>query len=87
MANHKSAIKRHRQSLNRRDRNRSIQTRVRNVVKAVRTAVDAKDKDTAITAMANATKVIDKAATKKVLHWRCAARTISRLQLAVNKLA
>ena len=36
MANHKSALKRHRQSEKRRIRNHAIKTRVRNLVRAVR---------------------------------------------------
>ncbi|MCK9240413.1 30S ribosomal protein S20 [Desulfocurvus sp.] len=87
MANHKSAIKRHRQSLKRRDRNRAVKTRIKNVVKAVRLAVEAKDKEQAQAALATATAVLDKAATKKVVHWRTAARKVSRLSLAVNKIA
>ncbi|WP_028587190.1 30S ribosomal protein S20 [Desulfocurvus vexinensis] len=87
MANHKSAIKRHRQSLKRRDRNRAVKTRIKNVVKAVRLAVEAKDKEQAQAALAAATATLDKAATKKVVHWRTAARKISRLSQAVNKIA
>lgn len=87
MANHKSALKRHRQSLKRRDRNRSVKTRIKNVVKNVRLACESKDKDQAKAALHTATSVLDKAATKKVIHWRTAARKISRLTQAVNKIA
>ncbi|HCR12046.1 MULTISPECIES: 30S ribosomal protein S20 [Solidesulfovibrio] len=85
MANHKSAIKRHRQSLLARARNRAVKTRVRNVIKAVRVALTAGDSATAETALLAATKILDKAATKKVIHWKTAARNISRLSTAVNK--
>ena len=85
MANHKSAIKRHRQSLLARARNRAVKTRVRNVIKAVRVALTAGDSAAAETALLAATKVLDKAATKKVIHWKTAARNISRLSTAVNK--
>ena len=47
MANHKSAIKRHRQSLLARARNRAVKTRVRNVIKAVRAALVGGDVATA----------------------------------------
>lgn len=87
MANHKSALKRHRQSLKRRDRNRAVKTRIKNVVKQVRMAVEAKDKDQAQALLLKATTVLDKAASKKVLHWRTAARKVSRLSQAVNKIA
>ena len=85
MANHKSAIKRHRQSLLARARNRAVKTRVRNVIKAVRVALTAGDSAAAATALRAATKILDKAATQKVIHWKTAARNISRLSTAVNK--
>jgi len=86
MANHKSALKRHRQSLKARARNRSMKTRVKNVIKAVRLAVETKDKEQALQALQTAASVMDKAAGKKILHWRNAARHVSRLAQAVNKL-
>lgn len=87
MANHKSALKRHRQSLKRRLRNRSTKTRVKNVTKEVRLAVQAKDVEAAQEALKNAMSIIDKAAGKKVLHKKTAARRISRLNAAVKQLA
>lgn len=87
MANHQSALKRHRQSLKRNLRNRVTKTRIKNAVKDVRTAVEANDAEKAQDAMTAVTKVLDKAATKRVIHWRQAARRISRLQQAVNKLS
>jgi len=85
LANHKSALKRHRQSLLARVRNRAVKTRVRNVIKAVRVALDGGDTAAAEAALLVATKALDKAATKKVLHWKTAARNISRLSTAINK--
>ncbi|GAB6111985.1 30S ribosomal protein S20 [Desulfomicrobium salsuginis] len=86
MANHKSALKRHRQSLKARERNRMMKTRVKNAMKAVRTAIESQDQDAVTTALKAATTVLDKAASKKVVHWRTAARKISRLSLAANKM-
>lgn len=86
MANHKSAIKRHKQSLARASRNRTARTRVKNVVKEVRAAILANDKDAAAQALVSATSVLDKASTKGALHWKKAARKISRLARAVNGL-
>lgn len=86
MANHKSAIKRHKQSLKRATRNRGTKTRIKNVVKAVRAAVLQKDKDTAATALTTAMSVLDKAAGKGVIHWKKAARKISRLTKAVSSV-
>jgi len=86
LANHKSAIKRHKQSLKARDRNRMVKTRVKNAIKAVRLAVTGKNAEVAEKALLDASSVLDKAATKKVIHWKKAARNISRLTLAVNSL-
>lgn len=86
MANHKSAIKRHKQSEKRAARNRATRTRVKNVIKAVRAAVQQKDRELANTALANAASVLDKAAGKGVIHWKNAARKISRLSKAINAI-
>ena len=84
MANHKSAIKRHKQSLNRAARNRAARTRVKNAIKDVRAAIQGKDKSLAYTSLTVATSVLAKAAGKGALHWKKAARKISRLARAVN---
>jgi small subunit ribosomal protein S20 len=86
LANHKSALKRHRQSLVARARNRSAKTQVKNVIKAVRAAIDLKDAAAAKLALQEATAVLDSAASKKIVHWKTAARKVSRLNLAVNKI-
>ena len=85
MANHKSALKRHRQSLVARARNRAVKTRVRNVIKAVRAALVGGDTAAAEAALLTATKTLDRAASKKIIHWKTAARNISRLSTAINK--
>ncbi len=86
MANHKSAIKRHKQSLKRNARNRSSRTRMKNLVKNVRAAIQNNDKETAMSALKNATVALDKSAGKGVIHWKKAARKVSRLTKAVNKI-
>ena len=87
MANHKSAIKRHKQSLKRAARNRAMRSRVKNAVKEVRAAVLAKDSERAAQALTAAKSVIDKAATKGTVHWKNAARKVSRLSKSVNGIA
>ncbi len=83
MANHKSALKRARQNVVRRTRNRSNRTRVKNVVKDVRLA--AKDSAENIQERLDvAQSVIDKAAKKGAIHKRTAARKVSRLTRLVN---
>jgi small subunit ribosomal protein S20 len=55
-------------------------------VKAVRTAIESQDKEAVAVALKNATVILDKAGSKKVIHWRAAARKISRLSQAANKI-
>ncbi|SDB47745.1 SSU ribosomal protein S20P [Desulfonatronum thiosulfatophilum] len=86
MANHPSAIKRHRQSLKAQARNKAIKTRIKNAVKAVRQAVEQNDQEQARAGLIQATAVLDKAAGKKVIHWGNAARKVSRLTAAVNNM-
>ena len=62
MANHKSAIKRHKQSLKNAARNRTMRTRIKNVIKDVRAAIQQQDSDAAKTALVRATSVMDRAA-------------------------
>lgn len=84
MANHQSAIKRAKQNAARNLRNKAVRTRVKNVIKDVRKALQENAKEDAIAALKTATQVIDKAAGKGVLHRNNAARKISRLAKAVN---
>ncbi len=86
MANHASAEKRNRQRITRTERNRAVKSSVRTLVKRVRVAIAAKDKTAAVAALKSATVDLDKAATKGAVHPKAAARTISRLSIAVGKL-
>ena len=86
MANHASAIKRQKQNVKRNARNRAARTRIKNVVKAVRAAVQNKDKAVAEKALVTATSTVSKIAGKGVIHWKNAARKVSRLARAVNAL-
>ena len=84
VANHKSAIKRHKQSVRRNARNRAARTRAKNVVKDVRLAIQGKDREQAQQALTAASSVLSKVAGKGVIHWKKAARKISRLARAIN---
>jgi len=84
LANHKSAIKRHRQSVVRRMRNRSQRTAMKNSVKSLFSAIEAKDKDAVRTSLTAATSIIAKTATKGVIPGNTASRTISRLTKRAN---
>lgn len=87
MANHKSALKRVRQSAMRRDRNRIVKTRMKNAVKQVRSAVSEKLAEGIDGQLNQAKSVIAKAAKKGVIHRKTAARKISRLARLVNTLS
>ena len=86
MLTHKSAIKRSRQALKRRERNISAKSSVKTGVKTVLEAVAKKDPEAAKTALAKAAPAIAKAATKGALHKKTASRKISRLTKRVNAL-
>jgi small subunit ribosomal protein S20 len=84
LANHKSALKRARQNEDRRLRNKSTKTRIKNVVKIVRQATAGQIETDAPSELNKAKSVIDKAAKKGVIHRNTAARKISRLTKQVN---
>lgn len=87
MATHKSAGKRYRQSERRRQRNVATKSHVKTRVKAVLASVTSKDEDKSRKELLRAVKVIDKAASKGVLHKNTASRKISRLTRKVNALS
>jgi small subunit ribosomal protein S20 len=86
MANHKSAAKRAKQTIVKTERNRFFKARIKNVVKSVLVAIDAKDKDAATTAMKNANKYLHHCVSKNILKKETAARKVGRLQVKVNAL-
>lgn len=87
MANIKSAKKRILVNQTKAARNKSIKSSVKTAIKKVDAAIAAKDAAAAKEALLAATSAIDKAATKGVYHKNTASRKISRLNLAVNKMA
>ena len=87
MANIKSAKKRIVVNQINADRNKAIRSSVKTAVKKVYAAIDANDKEAAAQALLAATSAIDKATSKGVYHKNYASRKISRLNLAVNKMA
>ena len=86
MANIKSQIKRNRQNLIRRERNKAVRselkTRTRTAVVAAETGADDAD-----ASLRRAIKRIDTAAAKGVIHRNEAARRKSRLMAKVNQAA
>jgi len=87
VANHPSAEKRNRQRITRTARNRTLKSSVRTLVKRLRTEIGAKNKETALKALATAISEIDSACSKGVVHPKAASRTIGRLSAAVHKLS
>ena len=86
MARNPSAMKRARQNVKRRALNQSRKTRVKRLVRDVRQAVAANNLEEAQAALQKAVPVISRVAGKGTLHWRAAARKISRLTKQVNAL-
>lgn len=79
-------MKRARQNEKRRVLNQSRKTRVKRLVKDVRQAVAGNNMEEAQAALQKAVPVIARVAGKGTLHWRTAARKISRLTKQVNAL-
>lgn len=86
MANHKSAIKRDRQSKVRRLRNRANKSQMKTVVRKVEEALVAGSEEDARTALAIAIPVIQKTASKGTIHKKNASRKVSRLTRRVNRM-
>ena len=83
MANHKSAVKRIRQTLTRRLRNRYYAKTARNAVRNLRKTTD---KATASELYKQVSAMLDKLAKKNVIHKNKAGNLKSKLALHVNKL-
>jgi len=87
MATHKSAIKRHGQSLKRRAANRSNTTRLRSQIKRLRASVESSDVAAALALLPETVALIDRSIQKGILHENTAARHKSRLTRLVQALA
>ena len=87
MANHKSALKRNRQSLLRRDRNRANRTKVKSAVKKIDAAIEVESVEQAQEALVAAVPIIERASVKGAFHKKTASRKVSRLTQRVNKFA
>lgn len=87
MPNIKSAEKRVKQSEKRRLRNASQKSSLRTAVKAAEVALTQNSVETAQQALLSATKKLDKAVTKGLIHKNAAARKKSRLAKKVNELS
>ncbi len=79
LASHASALKAHRQSLKNREHNRQFRSRLRGALKSVRTAIDGNDSAAARTALRQTISLIDRMASKGIIHRNAAGRYKSRL--------
>jgi small subunit ribosomal protein S20 len=81
----KSALKANRQNVKRRDHNRQLRSKLRTALKAIRASLDGKDIDGAKAALSNTVSIVDKMATKGIIHRNTAGRYKSRLALRLTK--
>lgn len=86
MANIKSAKKRAKQAVVRTERNRYYRTRIKNMTRAVKEAVDAGDKEKAAEAFKVVNQNFHAYASKGIMKKNNAARRVSRLNSLVKSL-
>ena len=86
MANIKSQIKRIRTNEKRRQRNLAVKSELKTLVRKTREAVEAGDKEAAIEALRVASRKLDKAVSKGVMHRNQAANRKSKLARRVQSL-
>ena len=86
MADHKSAIKRDRQSKVRRIRNRANKSKMKTAIRRIEEALVAGSEEQAQEALKIAVPIIQKTASKGTVHQKTASRKISRLTKRVNRM-
>ncbi|WEO79075.1 30S ribosomal protein S20 [Cryobacterium sp. SO2] len=86
MANIKSQIKRILTNKKSQERNKAVKSEFKTAIRATRLAVAAGDKDKAVATLAVASKKLDKAVSKGVIHKNQAANKKSAISKSVNAL-
>ena len=81
----KSALKANRQNIKRREHNRQMRSRLRSALKSIRASLDAKDLSGAKAALQATVSIVDKMATKGIIHRNTAGRYKSRLGARLSK--
>ena len=84
MANIKSQIKRNRQNERQRVRNKAVRSRLKTEAKKVRETAQAGDAEATTSQLRSTARMLDKAASKGILHKRTAARRKSKLAKAAR---
>ncbi len=88
MANHKSALKRAKQTEKRYARNRFYRTRLKNILKKAENVIQQEEnRDTVVAEVRQAERLIQKIKTKGLIHKNKAARLISRLYKKIENKA
>ena len=80
-------MKAHRQSLKHREHNRQFRARLRNALRSIRMAVAGNDMAAAKAALKDTISLIDKMASKGIIHRNAAGRYKSRLHARVSRAA
>jgi small subunit ribosomal protein S20 len=86
VANIKSQIKRIKTNEKARLRNKSVKSSLKTAVRRFTTAAEAGDRDAALAELGTASKALDKAASKGVIHANQAANKKSAMAKRVNTL-
>ena len=86
MANIKSQIKRIRTNEAARLRNKSVKSSLKTAIRSFRAAADAGDRDTAVAALNHASRQLDKAVSKGIIHANQAANKKSAMAQRANSL-
>ena len=81
----KSALKANRQNIKRRELNRQMRSKLRTALKAIRASLDAKDVTAAKAALNRTVSIVDKMATKGIIHRNTAGRYKSRLSSRMTR--
>ncbi len=87
MANHDSAVKKHRQDEKKRMVNRSNRSKMKNKIKALKKKVEAGQKDEAAKMLPKTISIIDMTVRKGTIHKNTGSRYKSRLLHLVSKNA
>ena len=82
----KSALKANRQNISRREHNRQMRSKLRSALKAIRASLDAKDLTAAKAALNQTVSIVDKMATKGIIHRNTAGRYKSRIAAGLSKV-
>jgi small subunit ribosomal protein S20 len=85
MANHDSAVKKHRQDEKKRMINRSNRSKMKNRIKALKRKVAAGQREEAVKLLPDAISIIDMTVRKGTIHRNTGSRYKSRLMGLINK--